>query len=92
MQCHQHTPSLSSCFQGPNGLAVDFEQVITLVIITVLFTNQIIICSTSAAHAPLVLSCLLNPSTLADDFEQFIVLAICLLPCLLRGNSIITSH
>ena len=70
-------------------LAVNFEQVIiSVVLFTVLFANQIMICSTSAAHVPLVLSCLLNPSALAADFEQVIVpvicfLVICFLPCLL---------
>ena len=55
---------------------------------TVLFANQIMICSTSAAHVPLVLSCLLNPSALTANFKQvifpvFCFLAICVLPCLL---------
>ena len=74
------------CFvlHDPDALTVDFEQVIILVILfTVLFANQIIICSRSAAHVSLVLSCLLNPSALAADFEQVIVLVICFLPCLL---------
>ena len=68
---------------------VDFEQVIiSVVLFTVLFANQIIICSRSAAHVSLVLSCLLNPIALAADFEQVIVLVIyflviCFLPCLL---------
>ena len=68
----------------PNALSVDFEQVIISVILfTVLFANQIMICSTSAGHVSLVLSCLLNPSALAVGFEQVIVLVICFLPCLL---------
>ena len=67
----------------PDALAVDFKQVIVSVILfTVLFANQIIICSTSA-HVPLVLTCLLNPRALPADFEQVIVLVICFLPCLL---------
>ena len=80
---------MSFCLHDPDALAVDFEQVIISVILfTVLFANQIMICSTSAAHVPLVLSCLLNPSALAADFEQVIVpvicfLVICFLPCLL---------
>ena len=72
-------------------LAVDFEQVIISVFFfffTVLFANQIMICSTLAAHVPSVLSCLLNLSSLAADFEQVIFpvicfLVICFLPCLL---------
>ena len=68
----------------PNALSVDFEQVIISVILfTVLFANQIMICSMSTAHVSLVLSCLLNPSILAADFEQVITLVICFLPCLL---------
>ena len=68
----------------PDALTVDFEQVIISVILfTVLFANQIMICSRSAAHVLLVLSCLLNPSALASDFEQVIVPVICFLPCLL---------
>ena len=55
---------------------------------TVLFANQIMICSTLTGHVPLVLSCLFNSSGLATDFEQDIVavisfLVICFLPCLL---------
>ena len=73
-QCHQHTPSVPLCLRNPDALATDFEQVIISVILfTVLFANQIMICSTSAAHVPLVLSCLFNPSTLAADLEQVIV-------------------
>ena len=66
----------------------DLEQVIIAVILfTVLFANQIMICFMSAAHVPLVLSCLLNPSVLAFDSEQVIVpvvcfLVICFLSCL----------
>ena len=57
----------------PN-VAVDFEQaIISVIFFTVLFANQIMICSTSAAHVPLVLSCLLNPSALAANFEQIVV-------------------
>ena len=52
----------------------DFEQVIvSVVLFTVLFANQIMICSMSVAHVPLVLSCLLNPSILGADFEQVVV-------------------
>ena len=89
MQCHRYTPLVLFRLHDPNELSVDFEQVIISVILfTVLFANQIMICSTSAAHVPLVLSCLLNPSALAADFEQVIVLIICVLvicflPCLL---------
>ena len=67
-----------------DALAVDFEQVIISVIVfTVLFTNQIMIYSTSAGHVSLVLTCLLNPSALAANFKQVIVPIICFLPCLL---------
>ena len=56
------------------ALTVDFEQIIISVILfTVLFAYQIMICSRSAAHMSLVLSCLLTPSTSASDFEQVIV-------------------
>ena len=49
----------------PNALDVDFEQVIVSVILfTVLFANQIMICA-PAAHVSLVLSCLLNSSATA---------------------------
>ena len=73
-----------------DALTVDFEQVIISVILfTVLFANQIMICSRSTTHVSLVLSCLLNPSALAADFEQVIVLVIyflviCFLSCLLN--------
>ena len=67
----------------PDALTASFEQVIIAVVLfTVLFASQIMICSTSAAHVSLVLFCLLNPGALADDFEQVIVLVICFLPCL----------
>ena len=78
-----------SLLHVPDEMAVDFEQVIILVMFsTVLFANQIMICSLSTAHEPLVLYCLLNPSVLAVDFEHVIVPVICLLviyflPCLL---------
>ena len=57
----------------------------------VVYANQIMIFSTSAAHVPLVLSCLLNPNALAADFEQVIVpvicfLVICFMPCLLTRH------
>ena len=87
---HQHTPLVSFCLHDPDALAVDFEQVIISVILfTMLFANQIMICSiSSAAQLPLVFSCLLNPSALAADFEWVIVpvscfLVICFLLCLL---------
>ena len=68
----------------PDALTASFEQVIIAVVLfTVLFASQIMICSTSAAHVPLVLSRLLNPSTLAANFEQVIVPLICFLPRLL---------
>ena len=68
------------CLHDPDVLGVDFEQVIISVILfTVLLSNQIIICTTSAAHMPLLLSCLLNPSPLATDFEQVTVSVICFL-------------
>ena len=68
----------------PDALAVDFEQVIiTVILFTVLFANQIKICSMSLAHVSLVLSCLHNPNTLATDFEQVIVPVTCFLSCLL---------
>ena len=72
-----------------DALAVDIEQdIISVIVFTVLFTNQIMIHSTSAGHVSLVLSCLLNPSALAANFKQVIVpvicfLVICFLPCLL---------
>ena len=81
---HQHTSLVSFRLHDPDALTVDFEQVIISVILfTVLFANQIMIFSTSAAHVPLVLSCLLDPSTLTADFEQVIVPVICFLPFLL---------
>ena len=89
VQCNQHTLSVSFRLHDHDALAVDFEQVIISVILfTVLFANQIMIFSTSAANVPLVLSCLLSPSALAADLEQVIVpvicfLVICFLPCLL---------
>ena len=67
-----------------NALTVGFEQVIIpVILLTVLFANQIMICFRSAALVLLVLSCLLNPKVLAGDFEQVIVPVICFLPCLL---------
>ena len=62
---------MSFGLHDPDALTVvEFEQVIISVIFsTLLFANQIMICSTSAAHVPLVLSCLLNLSALASDFE-----------------------
>ena len=80
---------MSFRLHDPDALAVNFEQVIISVILfTVLFAKQIMICFTSVGHVSLVLSCLLNPSALVADFEQVIVpaicfLVICLLPCLL---------
>ena len=80
---------MSFHLRDTDELAVDFEQVIiSTIFFTVLFANQIMTCSTSAAHVSLVLSCLVNPSALAADFEQVIVpvicfLFICFLPCLL---------
>ena len=72
------------CLHYPDALAVDFDQVIISVILfTMLFANQVTICSTSAALVSLVLSCLLNPSALAANLEQVIVPVICFLPCLL---------
>ena len=57
---------MSFRLHDPDALAVDFEQVIISVILfTVLFANQIMICSRSATHLLLVLSCLFNPNTLA---------------------------
>ena len=71
---------MSFRLHDPDALTVDFEQVIISVILfTVLFANQIMICSRSAAHVSLVLSCLLNPSALAGDFEQVIGPVICFL-------------
>ena len=71
---------MSLRLNDPDALGVDFEQVIVSVILfTVLFTNHIIICSTSTALATLVLSCLLNPSALTVDFEQVIAPVICFL-------------
>ena len=88
------TPLISFRLDDPNALSVDFEQVIISVIMfTVLFANQIMIFSTSVVHVPLVLSCLVNPSALASDFEQVIVsvicfLVTCFLPCLLAGTDL----
>ena len=71
---------MSFHFHDPEALAVEFEQVISSIILfTVLFANQIMICSTSAANVPLVLSCLLYPSVLAADFEHVVVPFICFL-------------
>ena len=70
---------MSFRLHDPDGLTVDFEQVIISVIsFSVLFAKQMI-CSRSAAHVLLELSCLLNHSALAADFEQVIVLVICFL-------------
>ena len=72
-----------------DGLNVDFEQaIISVVLFTVLFANEIMICSKSVGHVSPVLSCLLNTSALAADFEPVIglvicFLVICFLPCLL---------
>ena len=56
---------MSFRLHDPDALAVDFEQVIISVILfTVLFANQIMICSTSAAHVPLVLFVCLIPAAL----------------------------
>ena len=57
----------------------------------VVYANQIMIFSTSAAHVSLVSSCLLNPNALEADFEQVIVpviyfLVICFMPCLLTRH------
>ena len=83
-QCHQHTPSVSFHLHDPDALAVDFEQVIiSNILFTVLFANQIMIYFTSVAHVPLVLSCLLNSSPLAADIKQVIVPFSCFLTCLL---------
>ena len=58
----------------PDALTVDIEQaIIPVILFTVLFANQIMICSRSAAHMSLVLSFLLNPRAMAVDFEQIIV-------------------
>ena len=78
----------------PNALSVDFEQVIISVILfTVLFANQIMICSTSVAHVPLVLSCLLNPSAFTADFKQVIAHCYlfpgCFFPTLLANQALI---
>ena len=64
-----------------DALAVGFEQVIiSLILFIVLFADQIIICSTSAAQVPLVLTYLLDPSALAvADFEQVTAPVICFL-------------
>ena len=68
---------MSFRLHDPDALAVDFEQVIVSVILfTVLFANQIKFRSMSAAHVPLVLFCLLNPNVLSADFEQVIVLVL----------------
>ena len=84
IQCHQNTPSVSLRLHDPDALAVDLEQaIISVILFTVLFANQIMTCSTAAAHVPLVLSCLPNPSGLAADFQQLILPVICFLPCLL---------
>ena len=59
---------MSFCVHDPGALAVDFEQVIiSVILLTMFFANQIMICFTSAAHVLLVLSCLLNPRALAAD-------------------------
>ena len=77
---------MSFRLHNPDALTVDFEQVIISVILfTVLFANQIMICARSAVHVSLVLSCLLNSSALAADFEQIIVLVICFLICFMSA-------
>ena len=54
-----------------DALTVDLEQVIISVILfTVLFANQVMICLRSAMHVSLVLPCLLNPSTLVADLNK----------------------
>ena len=59
------------CLHNPDALAVDFAQVIVSVILfTVLFADQIMICFTSAAHVLLVLSRLLNSSALATNLNR----------------------
>ena len=86
---NQHTPSVSFHLHDPDALALDFEQVtISVILFTVLFANQIMICSMSTAHVVLVLSCLLNPSAMTVEFEQVNVpvicfMNICFLPSLL---------
>ena len=78
---------MSLDLHDPNALTVDFEQVIISVILfSVLFANQIMKCSRSAAHVSLVLSYLLIPSALAADFEQLTVLVLCFLPYLLTRH------
>ena len=62
---------MSFCLHNPDALAVDFAQVIVSVILcTVLFADQIMISFTSAAHVLLVLSRLLNPSALATNLNR----------------------
>ena len=64
---------MSFRLHDPEAFAVAFEQVIISVILfTVLFANQIMICSMSAANVPLVLSCLLNPSALAATLNRLL--------------------
>ena len=71
---------MSFRLHDPDALGVDFEQVIISVILfTVLFINQIMIFSRSTAYVPLVLYCLLNSSALAADVEQVVVPVICFL-------------
>ena len=77
----------------PDALVVDVEQVIISVILfTVLFTNQVMICPMTAAYVPLALSCLLNPNALAADFEQVIVPVICFLPRLLTRHKFVSCQ
>ena len=78
----------------PMHWLLTFEQVINSVILfTVLFANQIRICSSSAAHVSLALSCFLNSSASAADFEQVIVPVILfpgyLFPALLANEILI---
>ena len=62
---------------GADASCVLYIISISIILFTVLFVNQIMICSTSVARVPLVLSRLLKPDALAADFEEAIVLVIC---------------
>ena len=62
---------MSLNLHDPGALTVDFGQVIISVILfTVLFANQIMFCSSSAAHVLLVLSYLLNASALVATLNR----------------------
>ena len=87
-----YAPVLSISLHDSGALVTDFEQVIVSVIsLTALFANWIMICSMSAVHLPLVLSWLRNPSALVANFVYVILPVFCYLHCLLTAILIFMS-